>query len=294
MSNKRENKVLFLDFYDMLPQGLTVYPRISLNETTPLHKHNYVELFFITGGEYIHLFNGKKEVLSYGNAYLLNPNDVHALIPRDLKNSTHTDILIEIDFFKKICDFFSCELTSDFLSGEGLKLNLSTEQIAKIESYLPDLFSFYLSEKNYARSAKLLCAIITELLSSSYKKHNANYPEWLVSLLDDLNNHDNFTTDISAITTKYHYNANYMRRIFKQYTAMTMTDYFNLQKSDYAYMLLSTTDLPIEAICEKIGFINVPYFYCLFKKQYKKTPKQVREIHTATTYNLPSSGEVRK
>lgn len=293
MRVNRDKSALFLNFYEMLPKGITVYPRISLNEITPLHKHNYVELFFITNGEYKHIFNGKEELLSYGNAYLLNTNDVHGLFPVKSENSTHTDILIEIEYFKTVCDFISPDIAKKFLSGEGVALNLSTEQIAKIESYMPDLF-LYINKKNYAKASKLLCVIIIEILATSYKALKHVSPKWLLSLLDDLNNHENFSIDISTIISKHHYNVNYMRRIFKQYTGMTMTDYFNRQKSNYAYMLLSTTDLSVEQICEKLGFLNVPYFYCLFKKQYRKTPKQVREIHIATTKNLPSSGNVKQ
>lgn len=275
MQNKTVNTPCFLNFYDMLPKKITVFPRISINETVCLHKHNYVEFTFVTNGKYSHLFNGINESIVYGDAYILNTNDAHQIFSCEIKNSSHTDFLIELEFFKKMCNFYSPELTKKFLSGNGVKLKLSAETIAKIESYIPSLY-LYTNEKSYSLSAKLLCSIVIELISSSYSEHTSSMPDWLLSLLDDLAKHNNFTTDLSTIVSKYNYNTNYMRRIFKQYTGMSMTDYFNRQKGDYAYLLLSTTNLPVESICEEIGFLNISYFYHLFKTLYNKTPNQVR------------------
>ena len=92
-----------------------------------------------------------------------------------------------------------------------------------------------------------------------------------------LNSHDNLAVDLAQIIDHFSYSKEYMRRSFKKYLGMTMTDYFNKQKMLYAYSLLQTTPYSIEKICELIGISNISYFYQLFKKTFRITPHTVRE-----------------
>lgn len=268
--------VLFFVFEEIMPRNTPVYPRVSENEITPLHRHDYIEFFYTLEGTGTHLFNGKKEPAVFGDACVLNPNDVHGFNPVSGANTKHMDICIDINYFKQICDYFSPSVTQRFLEGNGLTFKLSAEKVAKLEHYVPNLF-LNTSEDSYRLSAKLLVTMIIELIVAHYSEQSPVMPEWMFNLLKEFTSRENFKRTISDITKKFNYNPAYMRRIFKQYTGLNMTDYFNQQKTDYAYTLLSTTKLPVEAICETIGFNNISYFYHLFKSIYNKTPNEVRK-----------------
>lgn len=226
-------------------------------------------------GSVLHYFNGVEKIIATGDAFIMSPNSIHGFKLCDPKGMKLVDIVIELDYFKNVCNFFSTELTSRFLSSDGFACKLSAEQIAKMNSYMPRLFAIP-SEEVYLQTAKLVTSEIVELIASHYAERQSTIPEWVLVLLAELGDPDNFRTILSEITQQFNYNENYMRRIFKQYTKMTMTDYFNLQKLNYAYSLLTSTDLSIENICDTIGLYNTSYFYRIFKKTYHKTPNNAR------------------
>ena len=271
-----QKKPLLFVFEEIMPQNTPVYLRNSKNETTPLHRHTYVEFFYTLEGVGTHIFNGKRESVRFGDACILNPNDVHGFEPIEGFDTRHMDICIEINYFKSVCDYFSPSVAPVFLGGNGITFKLSAEKIQKIEGYIPLLF-LSPNEEKYKMSAKLLTSMFVELIIEHNAKSKPPMPQWLFHLLGDFNTRSNFQTDISDITKNYSYNANYMRRIFKEYTGVTMTDYFNRQKMDYAYTLLTSTELSVEQICEIVGFNNISYFYHLFKDVYSKTPNQIRK-----------------
>lgn len=105
---------------------------------------------------------------------------------------------------------------------------------------------------------------------------HTDMPNWLNNLLTRLSTRDNFQSDIAELTADFAYNADYMRRLFKRYVGMTMTDYFNKQKMNYAYSMLQNGNQTVEEICEAVGIANMPYFHKLFKDTFHTTPKQVR------------------
>lgn len=274
--NNNNNDVLFFKFDEIMPRNTPVFPRVSKNELTPLHRHDYIEFFYTLEGSGIHVLNGRRESVTAGDACVLTPNDVHGFNPVADKSTKHMDICVDINYFKQVCDFFSPTLTNEFLKGNGMTFELSAEKIAKFEQYVPNLF-LSTGENAYRVSAKILTSMIIELIFAFHSEQKPAMPEWIFGLLAEFNSRANFQTPLSDITKKFNYNADYMRRVFKQYTGLNMTDYFNNQKMDYAYTLLSTTKLPIESICEAIGLNNISYFYHLFKSIYNKTPNEIRK-----------------
>ena len=113
---------------------------------------------------------------------------------------------------------------------------------------------------------------------------HTDMPNWLNNLLTRLSTRDNFQSDIAELTADFAYNADYMRRLFKRYIGMTMTDYFNKQKMNYSYSMLLNGNLTVEEICEAVGIANMSYFHKLFKDTFHTTPKHVRARNTNRNY----------
>ncbi len=81
-------------------------------------------------------------------------------------------------------------------------------------------------------------------------------------------------TDLSEAL---HYSGDYISRIVKKYSGLTLHEYslkFLLRKA--AYLLIHTKD-PITAILNDLGFSNRTYFYKVFQQQYGMTPKEYRK-----------------
>ena len=272
--NQQKQPLLFV-FEEIMPRNTPVFPRVSKNEITPLHKHTYVEFFYTLEGVGTHILNGKKYPVRFGDACILTPNDIHGFEPVKGSETKHMDVCIEAGYFKSVFDYFSPTQSASFFNGNAVTFKLSAEKLQKIDHYVPLLF-LTPTEETYKTTAKILVSIFIELIIANSAEKQPLMPDWLFRLLGDFNSRCNFQCPISDITGKYAYNANYMRRIFKEYTGITMTEYFNRQKMDYAYTLLTSTDKPVETICEIVGFNNISYFYHLFKEIYTATPNQLR------------------
>ena len=278
-SKRHEKNILLFDFELNGPttaKNSSVFASLTTSESSPLHRHSYIEFFYVLEGSGNHNLNGEEQTLTRGDAYLLHPNDIHAFPPSSKSLFRHTDIGIRTNYFKELCNCLSPGLFDEFCNGNSLYFKLSSEQIAKLEHYIPHLSLCPTDEKNLL-SAKAVTLTITLLLLENRLVEKSDIPSWILQLLTILNSHENFKTDISILTSGFSYNADYMRRQFKKHMGMTMTDYFNRQKMDYAYKLLSTTNASIETICEMVGFNSVSYFRDLFNRIFNTTPGEIQK-----------------
>lgn len=72
--------------------------------------------------------------------------------------------------------------------------------------------------------------------------------------------------------------SSYLSAQFKKETGKTLTDYINNKRIQRALILLSTTDLRIQSIAEKVGIFDESYFSRLFKKEKNITAREYRNI----------------
>ena len=71
-------------------------------------------------------------------------------------------------------------------------------------------------------------------------------------------------------------NASYLSALFKKETGMTLTDYVNHKRIDFAIYLLNASDLQIQTIAQNCGIPDVNYFTRTFKRIIGITPSQYR------------------
>lgn len=72
-------------------------------------------------------------------------------------------------------------------------------------------------------------------------------------------------------------NANYLSTLFKKETGTTVTEYINQLRIHRSLPLLATTDLPINIVAEKVGFLDDNYYTRVFKKYMQKSPREYRK-----------------
>lgn len=72
-------------------------------------------------------------------------------------------------------------------------------------------------------------------------------------------------------------NASYLSSLFKKETGVTLTDYVNRRRVDYAIFLLNSTDMQVQTIAQHCGMPDVNYFTRTFRKHTGKTPTQYRQ-----------------
>ncbi len=92
----------------------------------------------------------------------------------------------------------------------------------------------------------------------------------------------NLSSDLSlhAISTMLNVNASYLSTLFKQEVGMTLTDFVNIKRMEYAVFLLSSTNQPISMVAQNCGIHDDNYFTKLFKKYVGVTPTAFRKSHS--------------
>jgi len=71
-------------------------------------------------------------------------------------------------------------------------------------------------------------------------------------------------------------NPDYLTRLFKKETGMSISDYLQQQRIEYAKHLLTHSDQPVSAVALSAGYANLSYFSTLFKKTTGLTPVEFR------------------
>jgi len=72
-------------------------------------------------------------------------------------------------------------------------------------------------------------------------------------------------------------NPDYLTRVFKKQTGLSISDYMQLQRIEYAKKLLIETNLPVSEVALSAGYSNFSYFSTIFKKSTKLNPMEYRK-----------------
>ncbi|SEA61076.1 helix-turn-helix domain-containing protein [Paenibacillus sp. 276b] len=74
-------------------------------------------------------------------------------------------------------------------------------------------------------------------------------------------------------------NPDYLTRIFKKQTGMSISEYMFKERLRLAQELLAKTELPISAVATQIGYANFSHFSRMFKKHTSMNPNEFRQLH---------------
>ncbi|MBD0382763.1 response regulator transcription factor [Paenibacillus sedimenti] len=72
-------------------------------------------------------------------------------------------------------------------------------------------------------------------------------------------------------------NPDYLTRVFKKETGISISDYLQQQRIQYAKELLAGSDLPVIEVALSAGYSNLSYFSTIFKKAECMTPNEYRK-----------------
>lgn len=79
------------------------------------------------------------------------------------------------------------------------------------------------------------------------------------------------------IATEFFLAPEYISRMYKKQTGISLKDYINKYRIEQAKLLLKNEELRISDVAEEVGFDNFAYFSTMFKKYTGMTPNQYRK-----------------
>ena len=92
---------------------------------------------------------------------------------------------------------------------------------------------------------------------------------------------ENYQSHISlkVIADKYNMNPVYLGQLFKKNIGESFTNYLNEIRVQEAKKLLINSTLKVKEISERVGYLNLNYFYTVFRQITGSTPTAFRQVY---------------
>lgn len=127
------------------------------------------------------------------------------------------------------------------------------------------------------------CSTVGNLLESyirflleKYGYRNRSTNPLIENIKNYLQSNLEYDISVSHITSVFHYNRQYLGRLFKKETGFSIKEYILIQRMERAKTLLENSSDTVIEIANRVGFNNVTYFNRQFKARFGVTPSQYR------------------
>ncbi len=260
------------------------------------HSHSFIEIVYFFRGKGTHEIDGKTFNIHSGDIFLINANTVHSY-----STFTENDKPIEVYNIMFSADFLGENLNpSDFINEYHYNVynrdwaEIIPKYIAVRGDINHNIFSLYdliyeefIAYKEGSGSISLLTIkhLINVLLiklfnsakvSSSSKILPIGTSELISDALDYMNIHCCEQLTLQETAKKYNYSPQYFNKLLQHQTGTSFTQYLQKCKMQHAASLLENTDLSVDEVCGKVGYVDLKHFYSVFKKHVGVPPAKYR------------------
>ena len=254
----------------------------------PDHTHTFLEMNYMVSGHATEYISGEKVILNSGDIVILDVGTDHSI-----KALGSDDILLNIIFKNDISFSLSnirslgqdTNIISKFLLANSQfskyliyrckdtedQIQIVANQIIE-EYFYPQSFTNRLMDC-YLNAFMILLSRNTSLNSNEVIKSKT--PNLVLYMLKEISK-DSKNVSLNLLAQKTNYNRSYLGSLFKKQTGRSFSYALTEQRLLVAYDLLSTTNLPISEIIEKIGISNKTFFYKKFEEKFNVKPGAIR------------------
>ncbi len=123
----------------------------------------------------------------------------------------------------------------------------------------------------------LLCSEVREVIELMHPT-TIKYSPVIQQIISYVN--ENYYEEISlkTLAQKYNINTSYLGQVFTKEVGCSFSEYLNKTKNIKAKELILNTNMKINDIAKKVGYLDTSYFYRKFKKYYGVCPSTLRNI----------------
>lgn len=248
------------------------------------HTHEFIEIMYVLDGTVDQWVDGVCYETKHGDMIILDYGTTHAFEGK-------TD-------FSYINVCFSPDLGNGAeMNGENALAHLSVSSLRRILEIMTEpRLSFFGSERKEIedifvamrrerRSKRSNWGQITEgylniLFSRMLRKAEESAARALDDVWVELSEYIDSNLDadlsLSTLSKRCFYNPSYFSRAFKEKFQMSLVEYVNRKRVDYAIELLEKSEFSIDVVSAKAGFSDRSSFYRAFAKYVKSSPSDYR------------------
>ena len=172
-----------------------------------------------------------------------------------------------------------------FRRSQGLQYVITSkaEGYAELCGYIKNILDVYGSFSagsriQIASNLLLIMARLIRLFSLEESAHDKNYKK-LRAVLSYVEKNYTEKIQISELSEIIHVCDDRLIRLFKEVTGETPIEYIMNLRIEAAIKLLSTTDLSVADVAEKVGFGSDTYMTRVFRQKLNTTPGKYRQKH---------------
>lgn len=269
---------------------ITVRPHSRFVEF-PMHKHDYIEMFYVCAGEITHCIDGREIKMQAGDFLMLNQHVKHGV-----KRAEYGDVGIN---FIVLPEFFDIPLRmmrgknalADFLVGtlrrndptpQYLNFHLGNEK--PISNLMENMIESIIKDNNNENvinqySMGLVFLYLLNHLDKLSSNSSNSYEDIIVRATLQYIDSDYRSASLSKIADDFNMSLPSLSRLIKKNTGLTFQEHLMGKRFGKAVTLLEETKLPVEQIVENAGYENQSYFYRQFKARFGMTPNAYRKSH---------------
>ena len=289
----------YMEGNDLLSLEEPIYLNKSCEQSeTHLHTHDFIEIAYVVSGYGTHCIAENEYSVSKGDLFIINYDIPHEF--RSLEDTSKPKLWVYNCIFRpEFLDYnlVNCKnfynITQHFLfrsvfheeSNFNNDIKLLHRESQTIEELYEKMYMEYkLKEDGYI---EILRAYVIELIITIFRLYSKNNV-----LLEKLQTHrqeilnkvirymrENYSKELKLedLSTIAFLSPNYFSRLFKESTAMTVSEYMQKLRVEEACRLLKTTDMKVIDIAYEVGYTDIKYFNKIFKNKNGETPRDYRK-----------------
>lgn len=268
-----------------------VYQFINLLlHTSPLHIHDYFEVFFVLKGKVRHVINSEEHILPAGSLVFIRPEDCHLVVPFDTNECEIINLCFSEEILNKILNFYDNKLDIDKILNSKIPVTIhlaKSEQVILHQKF--DTLNVLNPTDANTYHMKLLY-LLNDLIVSSFfgnffsiQKTKQSLPAWLSDLCLEMKKPANFIAGTKRMEELCFLSKEHICRSFAKYLNTSPSKYITDLRMHYAANLLNNSNISIMEISFSCGYSSLSHFYHLFKKYYGVSPSTFREQNTFRT-----------
>lgn len=254
----------------------------------PAHRHEYLEISFITAGEGYQIVNGKRHPLRPGTFFFLLPYQVHEIFTVSSESMRLYNCMFDIQFM-----FWSSAampgLEQLLYIEEELPpfVQLSGDERETFERLLAEMLSEFQSGQPW-RQQFLQVKLLELLIRFDRLRRPENAPppqaepvgsQSIWSVVRHIHLHYQEPLALTELAERYGMSSSNLSELFKKHLGVNFARFVHDLRVRHACGLLASSDMSKTDIAAEAGFGSLRSFSRIFRDLKGMTPSEYRKLH---------------
>lgn len=241
--------------------------------TSIYHSHDFYEWICVLRGTALQAVNESRVPCTQGDIFLLRPGDRHCF----LEQAPDVEIL-SLSVKKEEFSLFA---------------NAYDPHLCRQCDAAPAVIQFRLYEPLPQRPVQDMtvcdCKLLLSHLLHAYLltcpplRPEPDMPHALRLALEEMKKEEHLREGIPALMALTHYSRPHLARLVRAHCAMSLKEYINDLRLQYAYQAIILTRRPAEEVAWAVGFQSYSHFSRIFKARFSLSPAALRKEHSVWT-----------